>query len=361
MLSGPEYLDSLGINKYTVHVWSLDRSVEYVGPFAPDGASQDYTFINEDGEHPVAIQLTSTSDIVIGQSVLVDYEHDENYTVRYTTNALVRVTQNAVDAMRHATADVVVKDAVPVPVNISGTVVLKPRKDSGAVSGLIRTALARLFGALSLGEPVRQADIIQAIDNVDGVSYIVVPLVLLGRQDGAMVVREPIVTTERADWTKIDAWSTAGVNVYLLENALVCGTLDGGGNDATGVQNFRGVFFDDIPMTLITGVPLGDGTPLRGVPYSAAIIGNDGAAVPGVATADTKRRVVLALPATDSDGASVTPASGKVTVTYIVSDDTGTKPGGIEPGSTEYLVLGDLDFTFDTDENLVSVVSGGRF
>jgi hypothetical protein len=168
-----------------------------------------------------------------------------------------------------------------------------------------------------------------------------------------------VVTTESSDWTKITTWSTSAVSIYLLRSPLLCGTLDGGGDDSTGVHEFRGVFFNDQPTVLQTGVPLSDGSPLKGVPYSAAIIGNAGASVPGVAVADTVRRVLLALPATDSAGAAITPSSGAVTVTYVASGDTGVK--NIEPSPSEYLVLGDLDFTFDTDSNLVSVVTGGRF
>lgn len=345
MLSGPEYLNNLGINKYTVRVFSLDRSVEYHGPFSTPSSAVEFTFIDEDGEHPLAIVLTSNAEIVQGQEVLVDYQHDENYSVEYTTPAIIRVAQNAIEPKRHVTADVLVKEAVPVGVDISGTVVLQPNKDPTTVSGLIRSELSRLFGTLSLGTPLRQSDVVDYIENARGVSYVVIPLVKLAREDGAMVVREAVVTTESSNWAEISAWSTDGVKVYLLKDKLDCGTSNGGGS----ANEYRGVAFNDRSLTLAESLPLSDGAPLRGEIYSAAIIGNDGMAIPGY-TGDTDRRVLVALP-TGTD-----PSDGKVTVTYIVSDDTGVK--NIEPGPAEYLVLGNLDFTFDSDTDTAALLAG---
>ena len=43
-------------------------------------------------------------------------------------------------------------------------------------------------------------------------------------------------------------------------------------------------------------------------------------------------------------------------VTYIVGEDTGTKP--VEPGTAEYLVLGTVDLTFDEDYDFKARVLG---
>lgn len=350
VLKGPEYLNNLGINKYTVHIYNFDRSIEYLGPFHP-GTPKDFSFQDESGESPLAFVTVSGSRITEGMKVLVDYQHDENYLVEYTTNAMVQAVQNDLDDMRHCTADVVAKNTIPVGVNIFATVVLIKNQSASTVEGLIRTALGRLFGSLSLGQPIRQGDVINTIELVSGVSYAVVPLTHMARQDGATVVREPVVTTQQGtDWVSLPnaGWDTDSVKVYLLQNALYSGTSDGGGD----YNEFRGVFFNDLPLTLYPSVPQFDGYLLKGTSYGACIIGGAGMSIPNYPTLSTANRVLVALPV------GVTPSSGAVTVTYIVNGDTGTK--SIEPGPVEYLVLGDMDFTFDEDKDFSALVSGRR-
>jgi hypothetical protein len=352
LLTGPEYLNNLGANKYTLHVYNYDRTIEYYGPFHPS-TPKDFTFTDEVGERPLAFVPVSGGRLLEGMRVLVDYQHDENYVVTYTTNSIVQSVQNTVDLTRHATANVVAKEAIPVGVNLTGTIVLQKNAVESTVEGLIRTTLGRVFGALSLGQPLRQGDVIDALESVPGVSYAVIPLTKMARQDGAIVVREETVTTEiGTDWVALSSdplhpWHTDAVTIYLLKNPLVSGTENGGGD----YNDFRGVFFNDIPQTLYPVIPNADGAPLKGVAHSACIIGNNGMSIPGY-TGETARRVLLALPE------RVTPSDGRVTVTYIVSNDTGTK--NISPGPTEYLVLGDLEFVYDADVDFTALVSGRR-
>ena len=346
MLPGPEYLNNYGANPYTVTVTSLDGTITYNGPFSPVGTSIDYTIILETPTQPLAIQTISGSQIVNGQQVLVAYYHDPNYTVQYEVNSLVEVAQNDIEPTRHATADVLVKIAVPVPVNISGTVVLLPNQDAGIVGGAISTALGNLFKSKGLAQPVRQSrDIIDTIESVSGVDYVVVPMTGIGRQDGAYVIRETITAAEGSDWFAIPSWSTSAVTAYLLVNPLVCGTSDGGGP----ANQYRGVYFGGIPQTLSNSLPLYSGAPLIGIPNSAAIIGNEGMTLPDYGFA-AGRQVILTLPA------GTLPSSKPITVTYVVSADTGVKD--IVPGPVEYLTLGDLTFTYDAGKDITDVLNG---
>jgi len=371
VLDGPEYLNNLGANKTTVRIFTVDRATEFYGPFHPGGVVQDFTFIDEDGETPLAFVRTSASRIEEGDTVVVDYEHDENFTVEYTTNSLVAVAQEDIDTQRHITADVLVKDALATGVDISGTIVRTRGVTRDVADSNVRTALARLFGALSLGQPLRQSDVLGVIEDAEGVSYVVTPLVKLAKTDSSLVVREEVQASQATDVAHITAWSTDLVDVYVLGVGvpLESGTVNGGGY----FNEPRGVFKDEVALTLYDTAPNFNGVPLKYAAGAAFIIGNDGLYIPGYsddttlsqtypyATPDeldtlrqqvTQRRILVAI-AKGED-----PTDSDWTATYVVYGDTGVK--NIEPGPTEYLELGDLDFSYDEDTDFRTLVTGRR-
>jgi len=366
MLDGIEYLDNLGANFLTVRVWNSDRTVEYDGPLA-SAITQDFTFIDGDETTPLGLLLTSTSTIAEGQTVLVDYSHDENFTVEYLSNAVVRVVQDKIDNNSHIQADVLAKWAIPIPVDIGGTVVLRPNSNSGTVDSSIRTALARLFGSFTLGMPVRQSDIIRVIDAVTDVDYVVTPLTKMTRGDSALIVREAVPTDTDSDSTLIPAWSTATVSTYLIGTNIA---LDSATTDAGGPLNeFRGVFQDEIRLTHHETPPNINGFPLRVSAGAAFIIGADGLVIPGVSD-DTTIAIDFVLPTNPDEKAAEilrlrkvltanralvtftpggdiedTPTLHDYAITYIVDGDTGVK--NIDPGPIEYLTVGNLNFVYD--------------
>ena len=359
-LGGTEYLDSLGINETTVYLWNADRSVQYYGPYRPlNVTQQDFEFVPESNGNPLGFRKTSGSRIIEGNAVVADYEHDENFVVTYQINSLIGVAQEALDAQRHITADVLAKDSIGVGVDIWATIVMVPGKTRSDVDPGVRTALSRMFGALSLWQPVRQSDIIGVIEASPYVSYVVTPLVRLAKSDGSLVVHEPVTTDmEGSDYLRIAAWSTSLVDVFLMLNPLESGTIDGGGE----FNESRGVFLDNETQTLYNTPPNYNGVPIKNAPNAAFIIGNGGLVIPGysddatlaqqypLASADqlityriqnTQRRVLLALPK------ETTPQGINMEVDYVVYGDTGVK--NIDPGSVGYLVLGDLEFTYDSE------------
>lgn len=371
-LGGTEFLDNLGINPLTVHIWNIDRTVEYVGPYHPLAlGDRDFTFVDESGQMPMGFRATSTAGFKEGDTLWASYQHDENFVVTYTSNSLVAIAQSAINADRHVTADVLVKDAIAVGVNIKGTIVLQRNQTLSKVDGSVRTNLARLFGSLSLGQPVRQSDLIGVIEKTPGVSYVVTPLASLCKTDGALVIREALLSeVEYTDFVKItdSKWiSNNLVDVFILTQKLESGTLNGGGF----VNDFRGVFNGPLLLVNYDTPPDINGIPIKAQPNAAFVIGNNGLNIPGYSDDDTlkakypfasdaeinqfrinstQRRVLLALPK------GTTPASGTFTVSYVVYDDTGVK--NIEPGPTEYLELGDLDFTYDEDNDFEALVRG---
>lgn len=366
LLEGTEYLENLGANPLTVRIWNEDRTIEYNGPYSTE--AQDFTIIQGSETVPMGFQRTSGSRLTEGQTVLVDYSHDENFTVAYTTNAVVSVVQNIVEKDSHITADAVVKWGVEMPVDISATIALEPNQSVNRVDGLVRTALTRLFNTFVLGRAVRQSDVIRAIDEVAGVSYVVTPLTKMVFGDTALVVREVVTTDIESDAFKVTAWTSPTVAVYLLKDPLSAATVNAGGDRA----EFRGVFQDEVRLTHHEVPPGYNGFPLRGAPGGAFIIGAEGIIIPGYSddatiiannvlptNADkraaeilrirreiTGNRVLVSLPPLVASGdAPDTPVLHDYKVTYTVSGDTGVK--NLSPGPISYLVLGEMNFEYD--------------
>ena len=357
ILEGIEYVDSLGANPYTLQIFNNDRTVEYYGPFNNTG-TQDWRVIDGDETTPMGIELTETSSITLGQTVLFDYLHDENFVVDYTYSSVIGVTQNSIDAERHITADVLVKSAVEVPVDIIATIVLQPRQTKGRVDILVKSNLAQLFGLLALGDALYVSDVIRTLDQTVGVSHVITPLTKMSRGDGATTVREPLTVTVAADVTKLTAWSSPTVHSYIVEDDLEAATSDAGGPETS----FRGVFQDEVALLNSGTTPNAVGYPLRSATGQAFIIGNGGINIQGysddatlqvlypfasAAELLTKRIEITANRVVVTVAPEDTPVNHEYTVTYTVDGDTGVQ--SIDPGPVEYLVAGDYDFTYDSE------------
>jgi hypothetical protein len=211
-----------------------------------------------------------------------------------------------------------------------------------------------------LGQPIRQSDIIEAIDATEGVSYVVVPLTKMAVADGALIPQETITTDQTTDYFKVTDWSDTSTysDVYLLLEQLSCGTLNSGGY----VYDPRGVFYNENLLTNLDTMPDAYGVPLVNAPYITFIIGNGGMIIPGYSddtTLKTKypfatdreivdkrieitsRRVLVSLPK------NTTPLDALWWVSYVVYADTGVK--NIEPGSLGYVTINNLEFTYAAD------------
>lgn len=349
-----EFVDNLGANFLSLVVTNDAGTITYKGPNDP-GGNPDYTINLGTQTQALSITRTETGDIPSGATVLVSYQHDENFTVTYTTNLIVSLTQNAVDENKHATADVLAKEAVRVPIDVQATVVLIRGRERSRVDAALRTNMANFFNRLRLGDPVRQSDVIDVIEQTEGVSYVVVPLSKLVRQNGSQVIRELISTDTVEESAFVQSLSTNTASVYLLNNPLSAATTDGGGPNGA----FKGVFQNDIPLSLLDGSSnlssLGVG------PGVAYIIGGNGRSITGIsddatliaqgyvtASARTARRLELtANHVLVSVAVGEAPTSFVYAATYIVGDDFGAK--NIDIGAAEYLTTGELLFTYDED------------
>lgn len=355
-----DYLRYFGVNVLTVVVTDNEDNV-----YEPPSADfPDYRII-VDGQR-YAIQRTENSQIPSGSTVFISYKYDENFTVTYTVNSLLGSVQNAVDEKRHITADVVVKESVRNTVDISATIVLKQGFDLSVVDNKVRTRLYNFFNGLSFGDPIRQSDIIEIIDNTEGVSYVVVPLTKMARGENSLVVRELTDTSELEDTIEITEWRTETTRAYLIKDELNSVTTLGGGSD----NEYRSVFKNNEEMELVTEIPNAQGIPFNGEPNRSFIIGNNGLIITGysdletlreqypsltdnelyaLGTAITRNRVMITLPLDES------PTESIFQTTYFVGESIGNT--SIEPNQIEYLVLGEIEFIYDSDSTSQRYIS----
>lgn len=346
----PDFLNRLGGLTLSIRVFNEDRTVEYRGPFDPSGTS-DFTIIEGTQTQPSAIVRTQGSEIESGQTVVVDYDHSQNLTVQYRTNLVVSVVQDEFESMRHTTADVLAKEAVPNQLDISATVVLERGASRPAVDGQINEDIRNFLNRFRGADPIRPSDIVGIIEEVRGVSHVIEPLTKLVRAPGSLVVRERVASAQVGDTRLIPQWSSQTVGTWLIRQPLQSSTTTGGGPP----EEFVGVFRDDDEIPIQTVAP----STLSARSDQAFIIGREGLVIPGFSddatlmaegfnTPDriqrerrnrTANRIMVSLTFGES------PSASQYSVTYITTDDTGSKE--IEPGPAEFLTVGDLQFVYE--------------
>jgi len=276
-----EFLNNLGINPLTIKVYDSTRTTLYISPHSLTG-TPDYSIVDGSTNIPIGIKRTSASTIPDGATLSIDYDHDENFTVSYSHNLLTKLAQEEVDKTRHITADVLIKDSIPVPLDLTMTVVLdrssgENQIQPGVVDSEIRTNILNHINALGLGRPLRQADIISLVDSTENVSYPVTPLTKMTRSSGSLVLKEELTLSLDSDYEILKDWSTTTISAYLLKSKLKYATSTGGGPST----QYRGVDVDDLDTLLITSSLSSSGSPLNQKELSSYIIGDSGMSIPG--------------------------------------------------------------------------------
>ncbi len=340
-----EPLKNVGVNVATLRVLSEDRLVEYEGPAS---STPDYDVIAGTATRPVKIVRTSSSQILSGQTVVVDYAHDENFTVTYVINDLLQQLQQRLNQQRHITADVLAKQAVDNQVNIDTTVQLKRGSSKDVSDPAIRTNVSLELDSKIIGQGAAQSDVVEAIDSAKGVDFQVLPLAGMGYADGSRKLREAVRSTN----LRVFSLDIGGNLVYILTNPLSYPTTDGGGLST----EHKGVFPDDEPLTLASSFSL-EGA----VANQAYILGHDGASIPGYSDDATlisegfvdlvdiqnerERRtadhVLISLSGAGSPPDN--PDQHLYAVSYVIRGDRG--PHDITASQIENLSLGNLTLT----------------
>jgi hypothetical protein len=341
-----EPLDSIGINLATIRVFNQDRTIEFDGPGA---ASPDFDIVAGTPTTPAKIVRVNPSDILSGQTVSVDYDHDENFTVTYVINDLLQELQQTVNNKRHITADVLVKQSVQNSIAIETTVQLKSGATKDKTDPAVRTAVSLELNQKLIGQGSAQSDIINAIDSTDGVDFQVLPLAKMGYQDGSRKIRESLSST----YLQVPSLDIGGQRAFILTSALLNPTTDGGGLKT----EHKGVFQDDEPMSLAETL-----AQVANTANQAYIIGSDGAVINGysddttlisegftTATAILEERlrrtanhVVVALSSAGLPPDD--PENHEYAVSYVIRGDIG--PHDFTTSQVEFLDLGDLTLTF---------------
>jgi len=341
-----EPLKNIGVNTATLRVFNVDRTIEYDGPGTVD---PDFEIIEGTATTPAKFLRTSTSLILSGQVVSVDYDHDENFTVTYVINDLLQQLQRTINSKRHITADVLVKQAILNSVELETTVQLKRGATKDTTDPAVRSSVSLELNQKIIGQGSAQSDLINAIDSTTGVDFQVIPLARMGYADGSLKLRETVLPSS----ARTSSLDIGGNQVFILTNSLKYPTTDGGGL----TTEHRGVFQDDEALTLSTLVSnVGQNA------NQAYIIGSDGAIITGYSDdatliADgftdptdieaervkrTGNHVLVSLSGAGSPPDA--PENHSYAASYVIRNDKG--PHDITASEVEFIDLGNFTLTF---------------
>lgn len=336
-----EKLDSVGINNYSVRVYSADRTVLYNGP---DTQDPDYLIIAGTQSSASRIVRSPNSSIISGSTISVDYEHDENFVITYVVNDILQSLQRKINDSSHATADVLVKQFVENPMHLESTIQLEKNADQSTTDSSIRTAISILTASQSVRGSIHQSDMVGVIEGSSGVDYVVQPFTRMSLQDGALRIRDPLSN----DHSMIVSLSSGLNAVYILNSSLPFSTVDGG---TDGVSHF-GVYKDTIRMEASNSIGTmsespnqfyiigGFGGVISGFSDDATLI-SEGYQASELATArkqKTANKVLISLPVGTS------PSEFTFHATYSVFNDKST--GDLITTDVEYLTPGNIVLTY---------------
>ena len=340
-----EPLKSVGVNAFSLQVLSQDRTIVYNGPGT---ANPDYFIVDGGQTKPLKIVRSGTSTIQSGEVVSVDYLHDENFRVTYVVNDVLQQMQNKISKSKHATADVLVKQAVENPMSTEASIQLKPNAIQAVTDSQIRTSISLLTDTKGIGESIYQTDISSSMKSVSSVDFIVQPFTKMTLRDGALRVRDTLPSSSYTFLASLSKFSNA---VYIIEEPLPFNTMDSGGPSTS----HTGVYMDNLIMTMASSMEA-----VSDFFGSAWIIGRFGAIIPGFSddatliplvgsagvVAERIRRTANRVLVSLNNGASPpdVPSNHTFSATYTVIGDVGVK--NIDTSAVEYVTPGDLTLTF---------------
>jgi hypothetical protein len=314
ILEKEEPLNFLGADPESIVVKNSDKTVTYV-------ENVDYRIIPGTDIVATAILIMETGGIENGQLVLISYTAIENFIITYTTNELLSEVQTEVDRMKHACADVIVKQAVENKVNFAFTIIPKTGvTNTNLLSTKIGTAIGNYVTQLGIGNALTQSAVVHAIQSIADVDYVVVPFSRMVKADGSFIVRDHIGLTQ------FEIFNEGLARAYISSVAILSyTTIDKGGTE----NKFRGIFEDTMPLMLQSDPLDVSGGPGRGY------IREDGKIV--VSTID-----------------GALPDSKSYEVAYYVYGETGSKD--INVASIENLVVGTLTIVYDQPRDLMQTL-----
>ncbi len=337
-------LNNIGINYYSIRVYSFDRNVLYNGP---GELVPDYLIVNGSQTKPIKIIRSEFSQIGNGDTISVDYEYNENFKVTYIVNDVIHRVQSSLETSKHATCDVLAKASIENRFDVEAVVKLSSGADKSRVDIDIRTGIFRFCDNSKNGRSIHVSDVIGIIESVTGVDYVMLPLTKMAMSNGSIRVRDKL---QSIDYTYLQSLSKYNNAVYIIDTSLQYSTYNSGGNDMV----HYGVFSDDEMMKNAKSVDtVGDDM------HSSFIIGSDGAVIQGYSDDDTlsqmfgskdliaserlrrtANKVVVSLNYTENEK----PNNKNIEVTYVVNGDNGVKD--ITTNDIQYITPGAITITY---------------
>lgn len=324
----PVNLNLIGVDPTTITITNLSGSITYQGDNQiPQPVTPDFfvTSPTNPFTQPTTITRNPSGTITDGETVLVSYMAEENFTVTYDINDLLQTTQTKINEMKHITADVIVKQAIDNSVDIDMTVVLTSTNvNQTTVDIAIRTNLTNVVNTLKTSASLGQSAIITQAEIVSGVGYVVTPLNTFIKANGSFILRESVVS----EFILVAQSSTA--IVYLLTEQLSFSVYPFGAPS----NIFSGVFQNEIALNLVdnlVGLETGAG--------NAIIVGYQGLAIGSFTATQTANKILVSVAPTDS------PANHSYAVTYTTAGATGAS-SLITTAEAEYLSLGSVTITY---------------
>lgn len=231
-------LSKKGVDSATIVVSST------AGTSNPYVLDLDYRVIRGGSTGTTEIALVPSSKIRSGGTVYISYECGQNFTITYTVNNLLQLVKGKVETMRHAVADVSIKQAIRNEVDIAARVIRNRGASASDVSNRVATALSARIQNLPLGTGINLDDIVNIIKNTNGVKTVSLPLTRAMKRNGSFVPNDHIGSTNFVIFSQS---TSRGVTAYMTQNPVLSyGTLDKGGD----TDKFRAIYENGISLVL---------------------------------------------------------------------------------------------------------------
>lgn len=218
--------DPNGVITYTVEV---DYTIG-------NGGEKDYTYL----------YLEPFSKIRSGTLVYVSYTCAQNFKITYSCNDTLNQVQKVMDQMKHAAADVIVKNSLENFVDISLQIIRKKGTAEDSLVNRVRTTLGNYINNLKVGSPLMLDDVISKVKALEGVKTLVLPMKRMMKMNGSFIQADYLGFLNFKVYSQNSA---QGVTSYITVNPVLnYGTIDGGGP----VNLFRSVYQNGTALVTAT-------------------------------------------------------------------------------------------------------------
>ena len=255
--------ESYGLTTLSMDGWNIDPTLYTVNSLAyaqipkPDRyikltynnlvmrPGQDYTLTVDPISKLGSITRITTGSIPSDASI-VQVQYFVNETFDFTTGYPSFITQvaNAIELMRHACGDVLVKNMMGNSVDVDISVEIASNTSISVIDGVIRTAIGVLLDNAS--SKLTQSELIKQVMNIPGVTNVQVPLTKFAKSNGSYDVG--IVIPTGTVWNSVQSdplFNGLGLtfppNSFITNNVVLTdSTLPSGGQ----ADSFVGLLYE---------------------------------------------------------------------------------------------------------------------